>query len=206
MKTNLKTITIAALVVSMFAGCASVNPQTGQKETSVTKSVGLGAVVGAAAGALIGGQKGAAIGAAVGGGLGALIGLDQRQRELQAALQTKNELATASPALKTKIVKTVYTNDKGEKAEGLKQMTVVAPVRDTVASTGQLMPSAMQGFAKLDTLAQSNGGQLTIAVPPSMAPATVAAIGRAAPSAKVVKGGDKKNVIAMLSPAGGVQA
>lgn len=84
---------LIALVCSVgvlgLSGCASVNPYTGEAQTSdSTIGAGIGAVGGAIAGGLLGGGKGALIGGAVGGLTGGLIGhnMDQQDADLRRIL------------------------------------------------------------------------------------------------------------------------
>lgn len=81
--------TICTLSMLGMTGCVSVNPYTGQQETSnTTVGAGVGAGIGAVAGALLGGQRGALIGGAIGGSTGGLIGhnMDSQNAELRQVL------------------------------------------------------------------------------------------------------------------------
>ena len=87
-----KTLPII-LAVSMLAGCTTINPYTGETQTSkAVWGTGLGAAAGAATGALVsknhgkGALIGAAAGAAVGGGVGYY--LDTQEAELRAELES----------------------------------------------------------------------------------------------------------------------
>ena len=80
---------ILALSVLSLTGCQSVNPYTGQTETSnTTAGSAVGAIGGAAIGAIAGGGRGALIGGAIGGLTGALVGstVDKQNEELRRAL------------------------------------------------------------------------------------------------------------------------
>jgi outer membrane protein OmpA-like peptidoglycan-associated protein len=81
----------AALGVSavLLSGCSTINPYTGQTQTSdATIGTGVGALGGAAIGAIAGGGRGALIGGAVGALTGGLIGnhMDQENEELRQRL------------------------------------------------------------------------------------------------------------------------
>jgi outer membrane protein OmpA-like peptidoglycan-associated protein len=78
-----------ALCAFMLSGCSTVNPYTGQSQTSdATIGTGIGAISGAAIGAIAGGEQGALIGGAVGAVTGGLIGnaMDQQNQELRQRL------------------------------------------------------------------------------------------------------------------------
>ncbi|MBO7066360.1 MAG: OmpA family protein [Alphaproteobacteria bacterium] len=81
------------LAVAMLAGCTTVNPYTGEQQTSkLVWGTALGTAAGAATGALVdknhgrGALIGAATGAAVGGGVGYY--LDTQEAELRAELES----------------------------------------------------------------------------------------------------------------------
>ncbi len=77
---NTKTLLVAAVAVTMLAGCAAGGP------TRREAGIGTGAAIGAGAGAIIGSTSGdAAEGALIGGALGAITGgLLGNQAEAQA--------------------------------------------------------------------------------------------------------------------------
>lgn len=80
---------ILALSILTLTGCQSVNPYTGETQTSnATAGGAVGAIGGAAIGAIAGGGRGALIGGALGGLTGALVGstLDKQNEELRRAL------------------------------------------------------------------------------------------------------------------------
>jgi outer membrane protein OmpA-like peptidoglycan-associated protein len=86
-----KKVICASLCASLalLAGCSTVNPYTGQTETSgATIGTASGALGGAAIGALAGGGRGALIGGAVGALTGGLIGnaIDRQNAELRQRL------------------------------------------------------------------------------------------------------------------------
>lgn len=89
MKTKLGTKLIAATLCASFAlltGCSTVNPYTGQVQTSdATTGTAIGALGGAGLGAILGGGRGALIGGAVGAVTGGLIGnnMDRQNAELR---------------------------------------------------------------------------------------------------------------------------
>jgi outer membrane protein OmpA-like peptidoglycan-associated protein len=81
------------MAVTMLAGCTTVNPYTGEQQTSkLVWGTALGTAAGAATGALVdknhgrGALIGAATGAAVGGGVGYY--LDTQEAELRAELES----------------------------------------------------------------------------------------------------------------------
>jgi outer membrane protein OmpA-like peptidoglycan-associated protein len=81
-----------ALVTTLFAACSTVNPYTGQQQTSkATKGAGIGAAAGAVVGLLTKGDKlqnaliGAGLGAAAGGGAGYYM--DVQEAKLRQKLQ-----------------------------------------------------------------------------------------------------------------------
>lgn len=84
---------LAALGIGMvlsLSGCSTINPYTGQQQTSDTGiGAGMGALGGAAIGAIAGGGRGALIGGAVGALTGGLIGsfMDKENAELHQQLQ-----------------------------------------------------------------------------------------------------------------------
>lgn len=85
-----KTIVTAGVLTAIVAGCTTVNPYTGEQQTSnTTKGSIIGAVGGALFGAAVGGGKGAAIGAVAGGATGAVIGntMDRQNQELRRVLR-----------------------------------------------------------------------------------------------------------------------
>jgi outer membrane protein OmpA-like peptidoglycan-associated protein len=86
-----KKVLCASVCVSLalLSGCSTVNPYTGQEQTSdATIGSAVGALGGAAIGVLAGGGRGALIGAAVGGATGGLIGnsFDKENSELRQRL------------------------------------------------------------------------------------------------------------------------
>ncbi len=86
-----KKVLCASLCVSMalLTGCSTVNPYTGQSQTSdATIGTTMGALGGAALGAFAGGGRGALIGGAVGAVTGGLIGnsFDKENAELRQQL------------------------------------------------------------------------------------------------------------------------
>ncbi len=87
---RMKTIPmVLALTGLLLQGCSTVNPYTGQQQTSdATVGTGVGAVGGAGIGALIGGGRGALIGGALGALGGGLIGhsMDEQNEELRQRL------------------------------------------------------------------------------------------------------------------------
>lgn len=87
----MKKFLIFAMVLSTLAGCTTVNPYTGESQTSkAVWGTAIGAATGAATGALVSGNRGA--GALVGGLAGAAIGggtgyyLDVQEAELRQEL------------------------------------------------------------------------------------------------------------------------
>jgi outer membrane protein OmpA-like peptidoglycan-associated protein len=86
---QLLSVTVIGFML-LTSGCSTINPYTGQKQTSdATIGTGIGALGGAAIGAIAGGGKGALIGGAVGALSGGLIGnsMDKENVELQQRLQ-----------------------------------------------------------------------------------------------------------------------
>jgi outer membrane protein OmpA-like peptidoglycan-associated protein len=82
-------ITTLALSMLLLTGCQSVDPYTGQSQTSnATAGTAVGAIGGAAIGAIAGGGRGALIGGALGGLTGALVGstVDKQNEELRRVL------------------------------------------------------------------------------------------------------------------------
>jgi outer membrane protein OmpA-like peptidoglycan-associated protein len=74
---SMKSAVVAAVVMGVMAGCTTVNPYTGEQQTSkAAKGAGIGAAAGAVAGLLTKGDKlenaliGAGVGALAGGGVG----------------------------------------------------------------------------------------------------------------------------------------
>jgi outer membrane protein OmpA-like peptidoglycan-associated protein len=91
MKLFYKKIIFSALGLSvlLLSGCSTVNPYTGQAQTSdATVGTGVGALGGAGIGALVGGGRGALIGGALGAVTGGLIGrsFDEENEELRQRL------------------------------------------------------------------------------------------------------------------------
>ena len=87
-----KKVLCASLCITMglLTGCSTVNPYTGQVETSgATIGTGAGALGGAAIGAIAGGGRGALIGGVVGAVTGGLIGnsIDRQNAELRQRLE-----------------------------------------------------------------------------------------------------------------------
>jgi outer membrane protein OmpA-like peptidoglycan-associated protein len=86
---NKKLLAAFGISAVLLTGCSTINPYTGQQQTSdATVGTGLGAIGGAAIGALAGGGRGALIGGAVGAVTGGLIGnsMDQENNELRQRL------------------------------------------------------------------------------------------------------------------------
>jgi outer membrane protein OmpA-like peptidoglycan-associated protein len=86
---NKKLIAAFGISAVLLSGCSTINPYTGQTQTSdASIGTGIGAFSGAAIGALAGGGRGALIGGAVGAVTGGLIGnsLDQENNELRQRL------------------------------------------------------------------------------------------------------------------------
>ena len=86
--TSSKKVLCAALCASMtlLAGCSTVNPYTGQEQSSdATIGTAVGGIGGAAIGLLAGGGRGALIGGAVGAVTGGLVGnsFDRENEELR---------------------------------------------------------------------------------------------------------------------------
>ena len=86
-----RTLTLAAAMTLILAGCQTTDPYTGEQKTSNTaKGAGIGAVGGAVAGALFSGKRKAVL---LGAGLGALAGgavgnyMDREEAKLRAQLQ-----------------------------------------------------------------------------------------------------------------------
>lgn len=80
---------ISSLLV-ILAGCATIDPYTGERKTSSTvKGVAIGAASGAAIGAIAGKGKGALIGAAAGAAAGGGIGyyMDRQEAKLRQRLE-----------------------------------------------------------------------------------------------------------------------
>lgn len=91
MKTLYQTtiFSVLSLSVLLLSGCSTVNPYTGQAQTSdATVGTGVGALGGAGIGALVGGGRGALIGGALGAVTGGLIGhsFDEENEELRQRL------------------------------------------------------------------------------------------------------------------------
>jgi len=90
---NRKSLIATTLLVSILAGCQTLDPYTGEGKTSNTaKGAGIGAAAGGVIGALANKKdrgKGAVIGALVGAGIGGGIGyyMDQQEAELRQTLQ-----------------------------------------------------------------------------------------------------------------------
>jgi outer membrane protein OmpA-like peptidoglycan-associated protein len=77
MNRSIKSAVVAAVAMGVMAGCTTVNPYTGEQQTSkAAKGAGIGAAAGAVAGLLTKGDKlenaliGAGVGALAGGGVG----------------------------------------------------------------------------------------------------------------------------------------
>lgn len=84
-----KKVIAAFCSVLMISGCATMNPYTGETQTSDTAiGTGVGAVGGAAIGALVGGGRGALVGGALGALTGGLVGhtFDRENEELRQVL------------------------------------------------------------------------------------------------------------------------
>jgi outer membrane protein OmpA-like peptidoglycan-associated protein len=89
---KLSRLMAVVLVTALFAACSTVNPYTGEKQTSkATKGAGIGAAAGAVVGLLTKGDKlqnaliGAGLGAAAGGGAGYYM--DVQEAKLRQKLQ-----------------------------------------------------------------------------------------------------------------------
>jgi outer membrane protein OmpA-like peptidoglycan-associated protein len=79
-------IGLVCAAMALVTGCTTVNPYTGQQQTSdATVGTGIGAIGGAGLGAILGGGRGALIGGAVGALTGGLIGnnMDRQNAELR---------------------------------------------------------------------------------------------------------------------------
>ena len=90
MRSFTKTIALGALLASVFTGCTTIDPYTGEQRASkTTAGAGIGAFGGAALGAIVGGGRGAAIGAVLGGASGAVIGnsMDRQDAMLRQRLK-----------------------------------------------------------------------------------------------------------------------
>jgi outer membrane protein OmpA-like peptidoglycan-associated protein len=84
-----KVFVTGAVFALVLSGCTTVNPYTGEQQTSKTAVGGIGGAIGGALfGAAIGGGRGAAIGALAGGALGSVIGntMDRQDQDLRRAL------------------------------------------------------------------------------------------------------------------------
>ncbi len=82
--------TLGVGMVLALSGCSTINPYTGQQQTSnAAIGTGMGAIGGAAIGAIAGGERGALIGGAVGALTGGLVGnsMDRENAELRQQLQ-----------------------------------------------------------------------------------------------------------------------
>lgn len=89
LQNNKKLFAVLGISAALLSGCSTINPYTGQKETSdATIGTGLGAIGGATIGAIAGGGRGALIGGAIGAVGGGLIGnaMDQQNNELRQRL------------------------------------------------------------------------------------------------------------------------
>lgn len=90
---NRKKLVATAALVSLLAGCQTIDPYTRDQKTSNTAAgAGIGAVAGGIAGALVHKKdrgKGAVVGAALGAGIGGGIGyyMDQQEAELRRILE-----------------------------------------------------------------------------------------------------------------------
>lgn len=86
---NKKLLAAIGISSALLSGCSTINPYTGQEETSrATIGTGLGALSGALIGGLAGGERGAIIGGAVGAMGGGVIGneMDKQNAELRRCL------------------------------------------------------------------------------------------------------------------------
>ena len=82
-------VAIATALLSLLAGCTTINPYTGeQKVSGAAIGTGIGVAGGAVIGGLLGGKEGALIGAAAGGLTGGMIGhsMDNADVELRQRL------------------------------------------------------------------------------------------------------------------------
>lgn len=89
LQNNKKLLAAFAISATLLSGCSTINPYTGQAQTSdATVGTGLGAIGGATIGAIAGGGRGALIGGAVGALTGGLIGnsMDRQNEELRQRL------------------------------------------------------------------------------------------------------------------------
>lgn len=87
-----RSIVFATAIVTIGAGCATINPYTGEQEVSkATKGAGIGAATGAIIGAVVGGgdAKEILIGAGIGGATGGAAGyyMDQQEALLRQELE-----------------------------------------------------------------------------------------------------------------------
>ena len=99
-------ITTLALGTLLFTNCTTVNPYTGESQSSKAAiGTGIGAAVGAGVGAIIGNNtgdgdstKGALIGAGLGAGVGGGIGyyMDQQEAKIRQQLQSTGVSVTRS--------------------------------------------------------------------------------------------------------------
>lgn len=86
MQTKKTLFASVCISLTLLSGCSTINPYTGQQQTSdATIGTGIGAVGGAAVGAIAGGGRGALIGGAIGALTGGLIGnnMDKENAELR---------------------------------------------------------------------------------------------------------------------------
>lgn len=93
------SLCLAVAGALIMTGCTTVNPYTGEEETSgATIGTGVGALGGAAIGALAGDSKGALIGAGVGAALGGGIGyyMDVQETKLRQQLRSTGVSVTRS--------------------------------------------------------------------------------------------------------------
>ncbi len=99
-------LTSLALGAALFTSCTTINPYTGEQQTSKTAiGTGVGAAGGAILGAIIGNntgdgdsKKGALIGAGVGAGVGGGVGyyMDQQEAKIRQQLQNSGVSVTRS--------------------------------------------------------------------------------------------------------------
>jgi len=95
-KNPLSTMLLSpVLICAVLAGCASNDPNTGERReaSNTAKGAGIGAIAGAVLGAAVSHDnrgKGAAIGAVLGGGTGAAIGYRKDKQEAELREKLKN--------------------------------------------------------------------------------------------------------------------
>jgi outer membrane protein OmpA-like peptidoglycan-associated protein len=92
MNRSIKSAVVAAVAMGVMAGCTTVNPYTGEQQTSkAAKGAGIGAAAGAVVGLLTKGDKlenaliGAGVGALAGGGVGYYMDVQEAKLRQQLA-------------------------------------------------------------------------------------------------------------------------